>query len=368
MTTRVHDGISNSHWRILSAAFACVALFGLVSCSGGSSSSPASASHLAYVAGGQTNVVGLRINSSGAFQTILGSPFVAGRGPSSVMVHPSNKFLFVANQGEGTISLFTIDPTSGALTEVLPRTTAGISPVAMAMDTGGNFLYVANQGANPSILAFSIGPSGALSLVGSPIAIGSSPSGITLSSAGFLYVPVPNFSAIYVFAVNSGALTQVGLPFFVSDGVATLAVDPAGKFLFVPNPSTGTVTVLTIQSDGSLAAGPGAFAASTSPVAATTDLTGKYLYVANFGSTTISQYTIDSTTGALSTFTSTTSTPTAGTNPTFIIHDPNGQFVYVGNQGSSSLTEFTIKSDGSLTSTSNSTTLGVQPRSLAITK
>ena len=138
------------------------------------------------------------------------------------------------------------------------------------------------------------------------------------------------------------------------------------KFLFVPNPSNGTVAVLKIIS-GALSTGAGAFAASTSPVAAATDLTGKYLYVANFGSTTVSQYTIDSTTGALTGFTGTTS-PTAGTNASFVFPDPNGKLLYIGNQGSSSISEFTIKPDGSLTSTSNSITLGVQPRSLAVTK
>jgi 6-phosphogluconolactonase len=134
----------------------------------------------------------------------------------------------------------------------------------------------------------------------------------------------------------------------------------------VPNPTNGTVTVLNIQSDGSLATGAGAFVASTSPVAASTDLSGAYLYVANFGSTAISQYSIDANTGALTNLTKTS--PTAGTNPTFIVPDPNGKFIFVGNQGSSSLTEFKLNSDGSLAPTGNAPTLGIQPRSLSLTK
>src|SRR5439155_1259106 len=106
----------------------------------------------------------------------------------------------------------------------------------------GTFLFVAHQGASPSVLVFSIGSNGALTLApGSPTPLGQSPSGVTLTAAGdFLYVPVPNFSAIYAFAVNSGMLTQVGSPFVVTGGVATVAVDPAGKFLFVPTPSNRT--------------------------------------------------------------------------------------------------------------------------------
>ena len=174
-------------------------------------------------------------------------------------------------------------------------------------------------------------------------------------------------SGLMAIATGAKQIMVDGMDIVVTGGVATVAIDPAGKFLFVPNPSNGTVTVLTIMS-GALNTGSGAFAASTSPVAAATDLTGKYLYVANFGSTTVSQYTIDSTTGALTAFTSSTSTPTAGTNASFVFPDPNGKLVYIGNQGSSSISEFTIKPDGSLTSTSNSITLGVQPRSLAVTK
>ena len=364
--------------RKTAATLACVFALAFVSCGGGSSSSSSSSSHLAYAVGGQTNVVGLRIDGSGAIHTILGSPFVAGNGPSSVVIHPSNKFLFVSNQSEHTISLFTIDQSSGAITEVLPRTPVGIAPIAMTMDSGGKFLFVADQGANPAVYSFSIGANGALTAVGSPAVLGAAPSGLTLTAAAnFLYVPVPNFSAIYEFQVNSdGSLTSVqGSPFIVSlppatsNLVATLAVDPAGKFLFVPNPSTGTVTVLTIQSSpaaGSLASGPGAFAAGTSPVAATTDLTGAFVYVVNFGTTTLNQYSIDANTGALTKLTATA--PSAGTNATFIVLDPNGKFIYVGNQGSASLSEFIVKSDGSLASTTNSVTLGVQPRSLAVEK
>src|SRR5579863_1515807 len=86
-------------------------------------SSSSKGSHVAYVVGGQNTVSAIRINnSSGAISVLVGSPYVAGNSPSSVVVHPSNKFLYVANQTDSTISLFNINSTTGALTEVLPRT------------------------------------------------------------------------------------------------------------------------------------------------------------------------------------------------------------------------------------------------------
>jgi 6-phosphogluconolactonase len=349
------------------AAFPAAILMGLCVLSACSSSN---ATHLAYIAGGQNSVFAYRVNnSSGSPTAVLGSPYLAGISPSSVVVHPSKHFGYVANQGENTISIFKIDATTGALTEVLPRTNAGISPVAMAMDSAGSFLFVANQGSN-SVSVFSISSSnGALSEVsGSPYTVGSNPSGLTLTASGnFLFVPVPNFSSIYVFSVNAGVLTPVGAPVLVSDGVATLAVDPAGKFLYVPNPSTNTVTAYAIQSGGTLITVPGSpFATQTVPVAAAVNLAGTALYVANSGSSNISQFTINSTTGALTAFT--TATQAAGTNPGFIVIDPDAKFVFVGNTGASSVSVLSLNSDGSLAVTSNTIQIGVPPRSVAVTQ
>jgi 6-phosphogluconolactonase (cycloisomerase 2 family) len=177
-------------------------------------------------------------------------------------------------------------------------------------------------------------------------------------------VPMPTFSQIQVFSVNSGALTPVGPPVSVADGVSTVAVDPGGKFLFAPNPATGTVTVFTIQSDGSLVLLPSSpFAAQTAPVAAAVDLTSSALYVANSGSTNVSQFKIGSD-GALTGFSP--ATVSTGANPGFITVDPGGKFIFVGNIGGKSVTELSVKDDGSLAVTNHSITLGVPPRSIAV--
>jgi 6-phosphogluconolactonase len=332
----------------------------------------------AYVATGQ-GIYAFRMNShNGAASMIFGSPFVTkiaptvAASPSSVVVHPSNRFLYAANQNTNTISLFTINSTTGALTEVLPRTAlvtssggVGLSPGVISMDSGGNFLFVGNQITN-DIWVFSIGASGALTFVSSA-QVGASPSSLTLAaSGGFLYVPVPTFSAIYVFSVSSGTLAQVGAPIVVNGGVGRLGIDPGGHFLYVPNPSLNTVTVLLIQADGSLVAGPGLFAAGTTPVAAATNAAGGFLYVANSGSTNLSQFQVDSTTGALTPLTATVAG--TGTNPESILIDPDAKFVFVINERSDSVTEFTFNTDGTLATTGNALQLSVVPRSLSVTR
>jgi 6-phosphogluconolactonase (cycloisomerase 2 family) len=361
-----------SSWRILLVAIGIVlALTGT-----GCSSSPAI--RFAYVATDQ-GIFAFRMNSkTGEGSTIFGSPFVTKIGPttaaspSSVVVHPSNNFLYAANQNTSTLSLFKINSTTGALDEVLPRTAlvtssggVGLSPAVMTMDSGGKYLFVGNQTTN-DIWVYSIGSSGALTFVSSA-QVGASPASLTLSASdGFLYVPVPTFSAVYVFSVSAGVLTQVGAPLIVNGGVGHLGTDSAGKFLYVPNPSLNTVTVLLIQADGSLLPGPGLFATGTSPVAAATNSTGAFLYVANSASTNLSQFKVDTTTGTLTALT--TSVAGTGTNPESIVVDPDAKFIFVINQQSNSITEFTINKDGTLATTGNALQLSVSPRDLSLTR
>jgi 6-phosphogluconolactonase (cycloisomerase 2 family) len=327
-------------------------------------SSSSNATHLAYVAGGVNAVSAYRIdNQSGAASLLVGSPYLAGNSPSSVVVHPSGQFLYVANEADNTISLFSINSTTGALTEVLPRTTSGLSPAFMTMDSGGALLFVADQISN-DVSSFQIGTTGALTPVSS-VSVGASPAGLALTSSGFLFVPLPNFSLITVLSESSGSLQTIGsLP--VTNGVAGIAVDSGAKFLYATNPATNTVSAYKIQSGGLLTAVPGlTFGTGTAPVAAVVDPTGNFLYVANSGSSNISQFKIDTTTGALTALT--TPTVTAGSNPAFLITDPGGKFVFAGNIGSKSLTEFSIQPKGSLIN-SQTINVGFVPRSLAATK
>ena len=164
---------------------------------------------------------------------------------------------------------------------------------------------------------------------------------------------------------NSGVVQLVGLV-HVTNGVAGIAVDSAAKFLYATNPATNTVSGFAIQSGGSLTPVPGLTAGTGStPVAAAVDLTGTYLYVANTGGGSVSQFSIDATTGALTALIP--ATVTVGTNPAFVVIDPGGKFVFVGNVGSKSVTELTIGSGG-LLSNSNTISLNFVPRSLAATK
>jgi len=352
--------------RLAVAAAVMLTAAGILSgCGSFFSSSSSNGTHLAYVAGGTTMVSAYRIdNVSGNVTSIVTTPYVAGNSPSSVVVHPSNQFLYVANAADSTISLFSINSTSGALTEVLPRTPTDLSPGYMTMDSAGSFLFVANQSSD-DVSMFQIGTAGALTLVSS-VSVGASPAGLVLSSSGFLYVPLPSFSTIAVLSVSSGSLQFVG-SYLVNNGVGGIAVDPGAKVLYATNPATDTVSGFAIHPDGSITAVLGlTVATGTTPAAVAVNPTGSALYVANAGASNVSQFTIDATTGVLTAFT-TTPTVTAGTNPSFFVTDPGGKFLFLGNTGSKSITEYSFNPLASLNNI-NTISVGFVPRSFAVTQ
>ena len=182
------------------------ALVSLPSCGGGSGSSSGgggntSAGHNAYMAIPEANAVAsFRVDgSSGNLKSVLGSPFLGGTSPISIAVHPSGKFIYAANQGSNDISLFNIDSNSGELTEVLPRTPAGLNPTFMVMDSGGTLIFVANQTSN-NISVYSISASdGTLTAIsGSPFPTGARPVTLALAPSGkFLYVGSGNLAGVF---------------------------------------------------------------------------------------------------------------------------------------------------------------------------
>jgi 6-phosphogluconolactonase len=327
----------------------CLALASLPGCNSFFSST--SASHVVYVTVPNQGVAAFRIdNKTGESTNILGSPFTTGNSPFAIQVHPSKKFLYVCNAADNTISLFNIDASSGALTEVMPRTITGLSPQSLAIDSGGNFLYAGNETSN-NISVYSISSSnGALTEIsGSPFPTFSGPDSVTISPTGtYLYVLHTNLGIVSAYTIASGVLQEIaGSPFSVGSAPFALAIDPTEHFMYVTNAAasttgTGTVSEFLITSGtGALTLVPdSAFPTGTNPVAALVTPTGAYLYVANSGGNNISEFTIDSTSGVLTEVP--TATVAAGTTPVFLAFDPVSGFVDVGNQGSNNVTQFSI--------------------------
>jgi 6-phosphogluconolactonase len=79
--------------------------------------------------------------------------FLGYAGSADIHVSPDGLFLYVSNRGESnTIAIFSIDQKSGLLTLVGHQSTIGKTPRNFNFDPGGNFLLVANQGTDDIVI------------------------------------------------------------------------------------------------------------------------------------------------------------------------------------------------------------------------
>ena len=171
-----------------------------------------------------TTVSTYRINATtGALSTVEGNPFVEER-VSSFAINPAGTFAFTflpaASQDSGTISVYRIKATTGALVEVtgspfsVEAADAQDDQQTVTIDLTGRFAYVANEDEG-TVSAYRINAStGALSpIVGSPFKTGGRPYSVTIDHTNtFAYVPNgggDGYISAYRINQTTGALTEV---------------------------------------------------------------------------------------------------------------------------------------------------------------
>jgi 6-phosphogluconolactonase len=94
------------------------------------------------------------------------SDFHGRNDTAEITVHPNGRWLFASNRGRDTITVFSIDSTSGSLHSAGEFPTGGNEPRHFTIDPTGHFLLAENQNSN-SIVVFRIDPaSGALAPAG----------------------------------------------------------------------------------------------------------------------------------------------------------------------------------------------------------
>ncbi len=339
------------------AVFLLASVISLVSCG-------STANHYVYATIPAANqLIAYREDpNSGVLTLIAGSPYSVGDGASSVVIHPSGKFLYVSNPGqeENDISLFNIG-IDGSLTEVPPRATVSPAtlPQQLVMDPAGAYLYVANVGTN-SISTFAIdSSSGALTEVtGSPFGVGLPILNMAITPSGnLLYVTLANtpLGSIAGFSVNAGVLTSLGA-LSSTEGVNPdgLAIDPSGTYLYAANTSSNSIAIFSIATSGALTevAGSPLNDGYTAPIALLLDPTGKYLYVANQGSSNVTAYSISNGLPTALTTSTTSNAYTTEATPTVMTVDPSGKYMFVGNQGTGAQVQaFSVNPSSSITLT-----------------
>lgn len=91
---------------------------------------------------------------------------------AEIMVHPNGKFVYGSTRGHNSITVWSVDANTGALTQVQNQSTLGNGPRYFTFDPTGNWLLVANQNAGGSVAVFRIDTAtGKLTQQGQPLAV-----------------------------------------------------------------------------------------------------------------------------------------------------------------------------------------------------
>jgi 6-phosphogluconolactonase (cycloisomerase 2 family) len=177
-------------------------------------------------------------------------------GASGLAITSTGKFLYASNPAANTISSFSIDVSTGALTLVGTATSVSGAPAVLILDDTSTLLFGLNSQSN-TVSVFTVSSSGLLTEVtGSPFPAGQNPvSGVFAD--GTLYVANQNTGTVSALALarTTGQLTAItGSPFPAGTRPVSLAVSSGSKFLVVTtsNSSSGVIDVFAIGTGGTL--------------------------------------------------------------------------------------------------------------------
>jgi len=268
---------------------------------------------------------------------------------------PSPQFLYVVNTISATISGFSINATSGALTQVGPATPTAEASIYAAATPNGKFLYVATEDNDVNgVSGFVINPTTGVLTPTSPATFGvngdSMPFGITIDPTS-THVYTANARSISAFKIDSvsGALSEVpGTPVSAgNEAPQTLTVTPNGKFLYTANGPTGTIATYTLDANGLPHPMGSLVGAGNFPIGIVVDPSSKFAYVANWLSGDVTRYTIAAD-GTLVPVDNTLIDQ--GCGPQELALDPSAHFLYVSCPGTSTIAQFAVDSStGALT-------------------
>jgi YVTN family beta-propeller protein len=301
--------------------------------------------HVALVSSGSTAVVVNRAEASltlySAFSPTTAQPatFISLPAGSVPVFAYSNigAQLFVAESGVNKVGVVTFN---GAVSALTTEVTVGSTPVGLVATPDGTHLFVANKG-DGTISVVDTGRDALLATLPNTIAVGGS------ASSAPIYLAVNNKGTL-VFSVNSGT-NNVSIIDTSTDTSVDVAVGTSPNFayfdavnnkLWVTNAGSSSVSVINVDVNSatyrSVTNIPLAVAGCGSPLGSSASVLnpqlitvladGSRAYVADYGCSSVS--VINTLSNAI------TKTILVGTAPVSIISSPDNTKVYTANSGS----------------------------------
>lgn len=260
------------------------------------------------------------------------------------------RYAFVANDQDGTLSVYTVNATTGQLRHRTYVAGLGNNPRDVALDPTGKFLFVNVSGAPNGIRVFPFNASTGELGTSLFTSTGNGCSSFKFEAAGkYVYCTSGVDLRAYGIDTATGALTPLpGSPYNYVAGAnfPALAMDPAGKFLFMTDAVNDVVLSYAINASGVPLPGT-AVATGSFPAGITVSPSGRYVYVTNSNSNSISAYSINTTTGTLTLIDADESVAgvqniASGTTPNALTFDPAGDTLFVANVGNATVSAFRL--------------------------
>lgn len=267
----------------------------------------------------------------------------------------NDNFLFAVNAGSNEISV--LSTSRDSLSFVGKVSSGGNRPISLT--TFGNWLYVLNAGGTPNITGFTIGADGTLTpipgstrpLTGGDLA---GPAQVGFNASGtLLAVTEKAGNRINTYVVDAGGVAgpPISNP---SSGMTPFgfAFTNSG-FLIVSEAFGGMPNLSAVSSYGASAGGVLSVESASVPNQETaacwvvTTNSGKYAFVSNTGSGTISSYEIAGD-GTLTLIEGDAASTGDGSSPTDMALSVNSRFLYVLESASNLVSAFEVGKDGSL--------------------
>jgi DNA-binding beta-propeller fold protein YncE len=291
---------------------------------------------------GDRKLTSFSINLTTGAVSQVGDQVGTGVTPAALAMTPDHSVIFLVNSGDSTIGAYTVNSDGSVQASSCSSCTAGQNPVALAVDPLGKFLFVANQGTfsdptSGTVSVFSIG-SGSLTSVTTfatetaANTTGTGPSGIIVSPASFSCSSSTGTQTCYaIYVSNQFTNTVSAFQYFV---------DSSGAFHVQP---TGGSPYAAGTNPTGLAFSRCAGISSATSRCSTND--GNNLFVTNSGSGNVTIFTaciqaVGACAVADGSILPHSGGSTTGIGPVAVVVNPVIDFVYTVDQRSSQVSQF----------------------------
>ncbi|HVR07619.1 MAG TPA: beta-propeller fold lactonase family protein [Thermoanaerobaculia bacterium] len=285
-----------------------------------------------YMADGTTNnLAAYHVDAeTSLFTNVAGAPFATDSNPSGVAVEPGGRFLYAVNAGSQSVSIYSVNLTTQALTKIGTMPTSATHP--QAINTTRQCVFVTNTGSGGYEVFAINAATGALSAVpGSPFGSHQATGVVRTPDGNFVYFsPVAPAGEIEGFFIDNAtcALTAVpGSPFTAPAGAiirvnadepALYAAGSGSLQAYAIDPVTGSLSSL----GAALPIDPDTGAMDVGPK-------GLLLFLSDLSNHKLRSVSLDPATGALKASTAPTAGP-AGVQSMLLINENGGQLIGQG--------------------------------------